>query len=357
MRLYRALSRGIFPSSYKGKIFFITFVATHIPLLSAAGYVTLSNMPLADALPILGIILLATLVGTGGALWALHALLAPLRETTDALKMYADEHELPKLPTEFSDRAGMLMRDTQSTLEQLDALLQFKTRMLGVISHDARGPATSILMAASTISSQLDQAEPNVDLVRNLTRHVEEAVQYQLDIVDSVSELARHGEGRLTLNREQKKLGEVVTSVVDLLKAHADQRNHDVVVDIDTPDLMLDTDVRKLEQILSNLFSNAIKYTPKGGHIRVAATVTDDAVSFLVADSGNGIPETVRKELFEAYSAEAAPGVDSVGLGLWICQTFTEALGGTITVDETSEKGTTFHVRFPRTAITPAAVA
>jgi signal transduction histidine kinase len=145
--------------------------------------------------------------------------------------------------------------------------------------------------------------------------------------------------------------------VVDLLKAHADQRNHDVVVDIDTPDLMLDTDVRKLEQILSNLFSNAIKYTPKGGHIRVVATVTDDAVSFLVADSGNGIPETVRKELFEAYSAEAAPGVDSVGLGLWICQTFTEALGGAITVDETSEKGTTFHVRFPRTAITPAAVA
>lgn len=353
MRLYRTLSRVPFLSSYTGKIFFITFVATHIPLLSAACYVTLSTMPLDRALPILGVILLATLIGTAGALWALHALLAPLRATTDALRRYTEDHDVPDLPTTFSDRAGMLMRDTQAALAQLDALLQFKTRMLGVISHDARGPATSILMAAGTISNQLDQADPNVELVRSLSERVEEAVQYQLDIVDSISELARHGEGRLTLEKERGRLGAIVDATADLLRTHAERRNHTLSVTVDQPDLTLHTDLRKLEQVLSNLLSNAIKYTPKGGQVAIRTTVDAGTVTFRVSDTGNGIPDSVRHELFDAYSAEASPDVDSVGLGLWICRTFTQAMGGEIEVEDTSGDGTTFRVTFPREAVVP----
>jgi signal transduction histidine kinase len=121
-------------------------------------------------------------------------------------------------------------------------------------------------------------------------------------------------------------------------------------MEVDVPRLKMHTDLRKIEQILSNLVSNAIKYTPKGGTVTLAAATEDEEVVFRVSDTGNGVPQEVRDDLFAAYEGAGSPDADSVGLGLWICKTFTDVLDGTIDVD-TGPDGTTFTVRFPKDAL------
>ena len=355
LRLYRQLSRLPRPSSYTGKIFLVAFLGTHIPLLGAVGYVTLSHLPMAQALPVLKAVLAATLIGTAGTLWALYRLLAPIRCTADALQEYVDSSTAPNLPTTFSDRAGQLMRNTQRTITKLDTLLRFKNRMLGVVSHDARGPASAVLMAVDAIEKQLDAPAPNLDYVRSLTQQMEHTVEYQLDLFHSMLNVARYGEGQVTLNPDTGTAQSVFERVRGNLKILAAKRNHDLQLDLDAPELMLHTDIGKLEQVLNNLGSNALKYTPEGGTVTLGMTTSseEDTVSFWVEDTGPGIPESVRGELFEAYNADADPDTDSVGLGLWICKTFTEVLGGTIALKSTDD-GSTFTVRFDRAAIEAA---
>ena len=347
LQLYARLSALPRPKSYIGKIFLVAFAGTHVPLLSAVLYPAFSSPEIDRALPILFVTLGATLVGTGLTLWMLYRLLAPLRLTADALQKYVDDGTAPDLPTEFADRAGRLMHNTQQTVEKLDAMLQFKNRMLGVVSHDARGPATSILMAADTISKQLDSPDPNVDLVRTLAGRVETAVNYQLDMVRSVLEVARNGEGQITIDRSTGTVGGVVEVVHENLKTHAERREHTFQTEVDAPDLGMHTDLRKIEQILSNLVSNAIKYTPKGGTVTLSATTDEQDVVFRVSDTGKGVPQEARDDLFAAYEGAGSPDADSIGLGLWICKTFTDVLDGTIDVD-TGPDGTTFTVRFPK---------
>lgn len=355
--LYEALSRLPWPRSYIGKIFFAAFAGTHVPLTCAVLYMVLSKFPAGQALPILGVIFGATLLGTGLALWTLYSLLAPVQKTTDALEDYVQNGTIHDLPTDFTDRAGLLMRNTQQTLTHLDALLQFKSRMLGIVSHDARGSAHSILVAAEAIADQVNSGDPDINMMRTLADHIETAVRYQLDITTSLLEVARYGEGKLTLDETEEALSEVVDRVSTNLRTHALKKRHRFDVSFDAPpDLTLRTDVRKLEQVLSNLVSNAIKYTPKGGLIRFAVSATDERVEFEVSDTGPGIPDDVLADLFEAYF-RAEPDEDdldeeSAGLGLWICRTFTNALGGRLHVDTAPGEGSTFVASFDRDTLT-----
>lgn len=348
LRVYETLSQLPAPQSYTGKIFLVAFLGTHIPLLTAVGYTALSSLTWAQATPILQVTLLATLVGTGCTLWVLHRLLAPIRCTAAAMQRYVDTHEPPDLPTHFTDRAGQLMQNTQRTLTKLSTLLAFKDRMLGVVSHDARGPASSVLMAVDAIAKQLDTDQPNMDQVRSLTEQVEHTVEYQLDVFQSMLDVARYGEGQITLREETDRAGAVMERVKQNLHMLAEERDHAFEVQVEQPDLKLHTDIGKLEQILNNLGNNALKYTPPGGTVELEMRTTEEHIVFFVSDTGPGISDSLRDELFEAYRAEADPDTDSVGLGLWICKTFTEALDGAIDVTETSNKGTTFEVRFPR---------
>jgi signal transduction histidine kinase len=173
-------------------------------------------------------------------------------------------------------------------------------------------------------------------------------------MTDSLLEVARYGEGKLTLDETAQPAADLVHRVARSMRSSAEQNEHAFNVDVDVPDgLTLHTDTQKLEQVLSNLVSNAIKYTPRGGTIDLTATANDRTVTFAVADTGRGIPESVQDELFQAYErGDAETRSDSTGLGLWICRTFTDALGGRIEVDSTPGAGSTFRVLFPRDAVT-----
>lgn len=127
LRFYGWLSKLPYLNSYKAKIMLIAFIGIHIPLIFLIIFclIRLATVPGSLKLQIVGIALLATLLGTGAALWALHALLAPIIATSRALQTYKNEQILPDLPTYFEDEAGSLMASVVSSLEQLDELIYY----------------------------------------------------------------------------------------------------------------------------------------------------------------------------------------------------------------------------------------
>jgi len=126
LQLYSFLSRLPLLKSYKGKIMVIAFIGTHIPLLSLLIYfVNSTSFGLQLKLRIIVIALVATLIGTALTLYALHNLLAPITLTFLELRKYLLHKELPNLPTEFTDEAGILMADTAHTLKKLDQVINY----------------------------------------------------------------------------------------------------------------------------------------------------------------------------------------------------------------------------------------
>lgn len=121
LRVYSALAGLRWPKSFGGKIFLVAFIGTHIPLISLLGYTLVTtDGPGHEKTIFLIISLVATLLGTGLTLYMIGCLMAPISLTYDALRGYLEREELPALPTEYTDEAGMLMADTTQIIGQLD---------------------------------------------------------------------------------------------------------------------------------------------------------------------------------------------------------------------------------------------
>jgi signal transduction histidine kinase len=119
-------------------------------------------------------------------------------------------------------------------------------------------------------------------------------------------------------------------------------------------------DQDKIVQIMVNLVGNAIKYSPKGGVVRVGAEAVGDAVELIVEDQGVGIPEEERTRVFERFSRVSSPstrGISGTGIGLAIVRGLVELHGGSVWVDDAPEQGSRFHVRLPQAMSSPAVAA
>ena len=122
---------------------------------------------------------------------------------------------------------------------------------------------------------------------------------------------------------------------------------------VDAPEMVVVTDASRCQQIFGNLVSNAIKYTPVGGHVRVAGEVSADCWTVVVADSGPGIPAEALARVFEPFfrlDRDEHSIIEGSGLGLAICRELVAQLQGDISVDSVAGKGTSICVRFPITA-------
>ena len=356
-RLYALLHRLPRPASYTGRLLFIAFIGTHVPLLGLLGYVILSERTFAAALPMLGVALVMTLVGTALTLWGLHAMLSPIQATAQSLRQFADHGTSPALPTTFTDEAGTLMADTQHTLLHLEKLLGFKNRIIGVISHDVRTPASSIQMACDMLVREIDSEAPRASVTNKMLGIIDSSVRHQLELVDALLALAQHDEAKLTLTPSTARADRLIRDLTRQIKLLAVRKQIQLRHTVDLPELLtLHTDIGKLRQVLHNLLTNAIKYTPAGGEVTLSLFARKDTVVFQVKDTGIGIDAEVEKALYEPFS-EHRPGTHNesgTGLGLWICHAFTDLLGGTIEVESTPNVGTTFQLLFPRKTLSAA---
>jgi signal transduction histidine kinase len=222
--------------------------------------------------------------------------------------------------------------------------MDVKDAFIGMVSHEIKTPLTVIIGALSTVrTARLDSKEASGLMSDAIT-----SADILNGIVDNMLEISRSQSRRLALNKAQVDVAVVVRGAVDKLRSRSDI--HDLVVDIrgSLPPVFVDR--ARLERVLNNLIDNAIKYSPKGGEVRVTARQENGQLVVSVIDHGIGISAEDQGRLFRSFERidnQAAGPTPGVGLGLNVCRILVESHGGKIWVESEPGKGSTFTFSVP----------
>jgi len=250
-------------------------------------------------------------------------------------------------------QAQMALAYQNERLVEADRL---KDEFVALISHDLRTPLTSIIGYVE-LSLDEDGAAPLDDERRGYLSIVARSSQRLLRLVDDLLFVARLRAGKLDLNIEDVDLAEVVTQTVAEMTPRA--RAKDVALVLEASEsAIVEVDKGRLFQLLDNVVSNAIKFTPEGGRIDVCAAETDTGARIEVRDTGIGLDAVHTDRVFEQFfrTPAASDGqIPGTGLGLFISRAIVEAHGGTIEAMPRPEGGTTFRIDLLRHAAVPSA--
>jgi signal transduction histidine kinase len=285
-------------------------------------------------------------IGLGGVIWWLRRrAFTPVIRLVGSIEGYArgdrSARALEIGPSEFRALAHRF-NDMTATLErQRNAQLAF----LGGVAHDLRNPLSALKMAAEMVGP--DQPLPSEERVRQLFARVRRQSDRMERMVYDFLDAARIESGNLGLQLERCDIREVARAVVDLFEPSV--RTHRLMLDMPEEPVVLRCDPVRIEQVVTNLVSNAIKYSPRGGRVTVSVARDRSAVVLSVIDEGVGIvPEEV-EHVFEPFrrSGASKESIAGVGLGLFVARRIVEAHGGTISVTSAVGRGSTFTVRLP----------
>ena len=218
---------------------------------------------------------------------------------------------------------------------------EMKSEFVSTVSHELRGPLTSIYGFAETL---LREDIPFGDEERRVfLGYISSESSRLTRIVDDLLNVARLDTGDLHFNLLPTDVRPLVTEVVTSAEENVE---HDFVLELPTEPLAAEADADKLRQVLSHLVANAVKYSPDGGRVTVAARRKSDTVEFHVTDQGVGIPEVEHDRIFRKfYRADHERG--GTGLGLFLAERLVNAMGGRIWVESSEGEGSRFAFELP----------
>ncbi len=228
-----------------------------------------------------------------------------------------------------------------------------KSDFLNNMSHDIRTPMNAIVGFTALAASHIDNREQVLDYLGKISV----SSQHLLSLINDVLDMSRIESGRVTLEETDVHLPDVIHDLRTILQTSV--ASHQLELFIDTLDVVHEdivTDRLRLNQILLNILSNAIKFTPAGGSIsfRVIERPSADSglanFEFRIRDTGIGMSEEFRKTIFDAFTRErtsTVSGIQGTGLGMAITKNIVDMMGGTITVQSEQGKGSEFIVELP----------
>jgi PAS domain S-box-containing protein len=235
----------------------------------------------------------------------------------------------------------------QKAREAAEIASRLKDEFLATVSHELRTPLNAVLGWTSLLrSTQMDDARRAKAL-----ETIERNAKMQQKIVEDILDVQRIIAGQLRLDREPLPFRPIVESAVESIRPMAAAKSIALTVELgDDPGILIG-DHARLQQVVGNLLSNAVTFTPEGGAVRITVDVTESRVELVVSDTGVGIAPDFLPHVFERFrqgDARATRAHGGLGLGLAIVRHLTEMHGGTVAAVSAGEgKGATFIVRLP----------
>jgi signal transduction histidine kinase len=253
----------------------------------------------------------------------------------------------------FADQAviaienARLYRELEVKSRELEAASRHKSEFLANMSHELRTPLNAIIGFSEVLAERMfgeineKQAEYIGDILQS--------GQHLLSLINDILDLSKIEAGRMELELSDFDLPSAIENALTLVKERAHRRGIALVRTVDDRLGVIRADERKVKQVLLNLLSNALKFTPEGGKIDVRAAVNDGVAEISVTDTGIGISPDDQDAVFEEFRqvGSVAKKVEGTGLGLAISRKFIELHGGRIWVGSQVGTGSTFTFTLP----------
>jgi signal transduction histidine kinase len=255
---------------------------------------------------------------------------------------YYDEVTL-QFTQELSHQIALAI-DNARLLQQAEEGLRMREELLSTVAHDLKNPLTSIRMNSEML---LKQGSGQPFSAAKMTSIIQESTAEMEKLIHDLLDLTKIESGRIALDRQPHDADELVNDCLKVLGPQAESRGIELYKDVRAGESICDCDRNRVIQVLSNLVGNAIKFTTKGGRIRVEAQATGEGIRFSVIDNGPGIPSEQLPHVFDRYWQARRTGTGSAGLGLSIARGVVEAHGGRIWVESALHIGSRFFFTLP----------
>ncbi|MDO5389586.1 MAG: response regulator [Eubacteriales bacterium] len=240
----------------------------------------------------------------------------------------------------------------KDALAQAEHASRAKTTFLSNMSHDIRTPMNAIIGFTSIAASHLD----NRERVQDCLEKIMSSSNHLLSLINDILDMSRIESGKITIQEKECNLSERIHNLVHMIRPQMTAKRLEFFVDtIDVQDEELIFDPLRLDQVLINILSNAVKFTPLGGMVSFTIRQSSSEkpgyghYEFIVKDNGIGMSEEFLNHIFDPFEREKTStisGIEGTGLGMSITKNTIDLMGGTIRIESKPAKGSTFFVEF-----------
>jgi signal transduction histidine kinase/putative methionine-R-sulfoxide reductase with GAF domain len=261
-------------------------------------------------------------------------------DVVDLLRTFATQSAL-------AIQNAKLFREIEEKNRQLEVASQHKSEFLANMSHELRTPLNAVIGFSEVLAERMfgDLNEKQEEYLRD----IHASGQHLLSLINDILDLSKIEAGRMVLELTDFDLPTAIENALTLVRERAGRRGIALQQAVDQGLGAIRGDERKVKQVLLNLLSNALKFTPEGGRVEVRAGAVDGMAEISVADTGVGIAPEDQDAVFEEFRqvGTADKKVEGTGLGLTLSRKFIELHGGTIWVQSEVGRGSTFTFTLP----------
>lgn len=333
MNLYKNLSKIKFlKKSYVSKFLFVAFLGIHIPLIGLIVFILYFNDSCSPTTVFI-LTLVLTLIATAITLVVLKNLMKPIEVMSKALDNYRNSKILPDLPQEFSDEAGKLMFNLQSTINENEVLLQNKQDLIFLLSHDLK----NYIDNASSLARVISEDEVSA-IIKNYAELIVESTNKQTEFVEKFISFLQEEEKimKQEIQITDFHINEMTASLQEHFSQKLSAKKLEFIIEKNIESAHLKIDKELLFCVLINLIGNAIKFSFPENKISLSFQKQQHNLIITVQDNGIGFENSKSELLFEKFTKMSRRGTQdekSTGIGLYLSKQIIKKFEGNFTAE------------------------
>jgi signal transduction histidine kinase len=249
--------------------------------------------------------------------------------------------------TTLNNRINKQKEQLENTLGELENQNKEKDRILGIVAHDLRNPIAAISSLITILEDEHEYTEEELQILELM----QNACTNSIELINEILEFAINDNSTGEAPNEPVDINLIAGNCVKMLRFKAAEKKQKLQLSVSETPEIIKANPAKMWRVISNLITNAVKFSPSGAVIQVITEHKGDRVQLSVQDKGIGIPDEIKTKIFDTHTEAKRPGTQGekpFGLGLSICKQIVETYKGEIWFETTVGKGTIFYVSLPK---------